>query len=100
MSWWTIVALALGAYAFKVLGVLLLGRVRPDGLALTASAFLPAALLAALVATQTFATDEHLVLDARAAGVAVGALAAWRRAPFWLVITLAAVTTAALRAFG
>ncbi len=59
---------------------------------------LPPALLVALVITQTFAADANqLVLDERAAGVAVGALAAWRNAPFWVVVILAGATTALLR---
>jgi hypothetical protein len=48
----------------------------------------------------TFGADRALVLDARAAGVGVAAVAAWRRAPFPVVIVLAAVVTAALRAWG
>jgi len=46
----------------------------------------------------TFTIDRSLVLDARAAGVAVAAVAAWRRAPFPVVIVLAAVVTATIRA--
>ncbi len=43
----------------------------------------------------TFGDWPSLVLDARAAGVAVAAVAAWRRAPFPVVIGLAAAVTAA-----
>jgi CP family cyanate transporter-like MFS transporter len=54
-------------------------------------------LLSALVAVQTFSTGSALVLDARAAGLAVAGVAVWRRAPFLVVVGLAALTTALVR---
>jgi branched-subunit amino acid transport protein len=98
MSWWFVVALAAGAYGFKVTGLVLLGgRTLPDRL-VRCVALLPAAMLAALIVVATFGADRALVLDARAAGVAVAVLAAWRRAPFPVVIVVAAVVTAGIRA--
>jgi len=41
-----------------------------------------------------------LVLDARAAGIAVATLAAWRRAPLIVVIVLGAAVTALVRQIG
>ena len=61
-------------------------------------ALLPAALLPALIAVQTLSTDDRWVVDARAAGVAAAIIAAWRRAPFPVVILLGAAVTAAVRA--
>ena len=98
MSWTALLALAAGAYAFKVLGLVVLGPRATGGAALRLTALLPAALLPALVAVQTFADGRSLVLDARVAGVAVGAVAVWRKAPFVLVVVLAAATTALCRA--
>ena len=100
MSWWVIGVLAAGAYGFKVGGLVLLGGVRLPAWLVRCVALLPAALLAALIVVGTFGADRALVLDARAAGVGVAAVAAWRRAPFPVVIVLAAVVTAALRAWG
>ena len=98
MSWWVVLALAAGAYGFKVTGLVLLGgRTLPDRL-VRCVALLPAAMLAALIVVSTFGADQALVLDARAAGVGVAVLAAWRRAPFPVVIVVAAVVTAAVRA--
>jgi len=54
-------------------------------------------LLAALIAVQTFSDGRSLVIDARAAGLAVAAVAVWRRWPFLVVVALAAVTTALVR---
>jgi branched chain amino acid efflux pump len=98
VSWWVILVLAAGAYGFKVGGLVLLGGVELPARLVRCVALLPAALLAALVVVGTFGGDRMLVLDARAAGVGVAALAAWRRAPFPVVIVLAAAVTAALRA--
>ena len=58
------------------------------------------ALLPALVVVNTFAGDRRLVLDARAVGLAVAVLATWRRAPFVVVVGLAAAATALVRAVG
>jgi hypothetical protein len=64
------------------------------------TAMLPAALLASLVVLQTFSAGTHLVLDARAAGLVVAILALLLRAPFIVVVVLAAVTAALLRLAG
>jgi branched-subunit amino acid transport protein len=56
------------------------------------------ALLAALVATQAFATDESLVIDERGAGLLAGAVAVLLRAPLLVVILVGAGTAAGLRA--
>lgn len=95
-----VLALAVGTYALRLAGPLLAERVtvpertqRLLGLAATA-------LLAALVATAALTDGSGFAGWARSVGVAVGAVAAWRRAPFVVVVMLAAGTTAALRAFG
>ena len=59
-----------------------------------------AALLAALVAVQTFDAGGAVRLDARAAGLLAAVVALMLRAPFLLVIVMAAATAAALRALG
>lgn len=98
MTWGAILALAAGAYAFKALGLLVLGPRASSGPALRVVALLPPALLAALVAVQTFATGTDLTVDARAVGVGVAAIAAWRRAPFVMVVVIGAAVTAFVRA--
>jgi branched-subunit amino acid transport protein len=100
MSWGLVIALAVGAYAFKVLGFVVLGgRTLPAALE-RCLALIPAALIAALVMKDTFSSGQDLVLDARAAGVAAAAVAAWRRAPLIVVIVVGAAVTAGLRAIG
>ena len=98
MTWTLVIALAVGAYAFKVLGLVVIGdRTLPPRLA-RCIALIPAALFAALVVKDTFSVGQELQLDARAAGVAAAVVAAWRRLPIALVIVIAAAVTAAVRA--
>lgn len=95
-----IALLGLGTLAVKAAGpVLAAGRALPPRLERFV-ALVPPALLAALVATGTFGSPGGLVLDPRAVGLAVAALALWRRAPFAIVVLAAAAATAAVRALG
>ena len=100
MSWWALLGLAAAAYGLKAVGLVVLGPRAVEGPALRLTALLPAALLPALVVVNTFAGDRRLVLDARAVGLAVAVLATWRRAPFVVVVGLAAAATALVRAVG
>jgi branched-subunit amino acid transport protein len=56
--------------------------------------FVPAALLAALVAVQVATSGHRLVLDGRLVGLAVAAVALALRAPFIVVLVLAGVAGA------
>jgi len=97
--WITIVAVALASAAIRAAGPMLVGgRELPPG-ANAVVALLAPALLAALVVTETFGEDGRLVLDERAIGVAVGALALALRAPVLLAVALTALATALARAF-
>lgn len=58
---------------------------------------IPVALLAALIAVQTFGDARSLVLDARAAGLVAAIGAVLLRAPFIVVVCLAALTAALVR---
>ncbi|HEY1487392.1 MAG TPA: AzlD domain-containing protein [Micromonosporaceae bacterium] len=61
------------------------------------AALLPIALLTALIVIQTFTIGKHIVLDARAGGLAVACIAVLLRAPFLVVVVLACITTALIR---
>lgn len=100
MSWTAVLLIVAGSYFFKAAGAFGLGRFMKTPTTRALGALLPPALLAALIAVQTFTTGTSLVLDARAAGVAAGGVAVWLKAPFWVVVVLAASVTAALRAIG
>lgn len=98
MTWPFIFVLAGGAYAFKVLGMVIIGdRSLPPMLERCLN-LIPAALLPALIISGTFANARHLEIDARAAGLAAAILAAWRKAPLIAVIFIGAAVTALLRA--
>ncbi|WP_329123864.1 AzlD domain-containing protein [Streptomyces sp. NBC_01465] len=98
--WIAIVATAVGCYLVKLLGLLVPAGVLEKPLVKQLSALLPVALLAALTAQQTFGDGQHLVLDARGAGLAAAALALVLRAPFLVVVAAAVVVTAGVRALG
>ncbi|MFZ1490130.1 MAG: AzlD domain-containing protein [Ilumatobacteraceae bacterium] len=98
MTWTLVLALAAGAYGWKVLGMVVLGGRTMPAPMMRCLALIPAAMLAALVVKDTFSSGQSLVLDARAAGVGVAVIAAWRRAPLVVVIALAAAVTAGVRA--
>jgi len=98
--WITIIAVALASAAIKAAGPVLIGGRELPPQANAVIALLASALLAALVVTQTFGKEGHLVLDERALGVGVAAVALTLRAPVLLAVTLAAVVTALARLFG
>ena len=97
MSWPLLILLAAGSYGLKALGVTTLGGIVDRRFGPVVS-LLPAALFSALIVVMTFEEAGELVFDSRAAGVAVGAVAAWRKAPLLLVVAVAMVATAGLRA--
>ncbi len=97
MSWTLLILLAGGSYGLKVLGVTTLGGIVERRLGPVVS-LLPAALFSALVVVMTFEEAGRLVFDSRVAGVAVGAVAVWRKAPLLVVVATAMAVTAGLRA--
>lgn len=82
----------------KSIGPIMLGgRALPPRVASLIGLLAPA-LLAALVAINTFGSGQSLVLDERVLGVAAAGIAIWRRAPILLVVMIAAGVTAGARA--
>ena len=96
--WITVGVVGAATLALKTLpAVLLGGRPVPERVTGVFEALAPA-LLAALVVTQTFASDEELVLDPRAAGLGAAAIAVAARAPILVAAIAAAVAAAIVRA--
>lgn len=98
MTWTLVLTLGAGAFACKVIGLVVVGGRRLPAAVERCLALIPAALIAALIVKDTFSVGQDLVLDARAAGVAAAVLAAWRRAPLVAVIVVGATVTALVRA--
>lgn len=61
---------------------------------------IPVCVITAVVVQQSVTVGTHLRADARLVGVGVAAVAAWRRAPMWVVVVTAAVVTAVARRLG
>jgi branched-subunit amino acid transport protein len=98
--WLVVLAVGLATVAIKAAGPVLLGGRSLPPRAAAVIALLAPALLAALVAINTFGGERALTVDARLAGVAAAGMAIWRRAPLLLVVVLAAAVTALVRAAG
>jgi uncharacterized membrane protein len=97
--WVTIIAVALASAAIKAAGPVLVGGRELPPRAIAIIALLAPALLSALVVTETFGEDQHLVLDERAMGVTVAAVALLLRVPMLLAVALAVITAALARVF-
>jgi branched-subunit amino acid transport protein len=96
--WITIAGLVVATVAIKAAGpVIVGGRELPRGAYAVISLLAPA-LLTALILTDTFAREQELGVDARAAGLGCAAVAVALRAPLLLTVLVAAVGAAAVRA--
>lgn len=92
-----LVIMAIGTFALKSAGPLVLGERTLPLRVQRLVALLPAALLAALAVVSTVGDGREVVFDARVVGLVVAGLALWRRAPFVVVIVLASAATALAR---
>ncbi|NYI03072.1 AzlD domain-containing protein [Allostreptomyces psammosilenae] len=98
MNTWTALLLAAaGCYAIKLLGLTVPERVLRHPALRSTAGLLPIALLASLTAVQTLSDGPELVLDADAPALAAAGVALWLRAPFLVVLLVAAATSALLR---
>ncbi len=99
MTLWILVGgTVVGCYLLKLAGYLVPARVLETPRIRRFVEILPVALLAALVVVEAVGNGRHLDFDAaRLAGFGAGAIAVWRRAPFLVVVVLAAVVAALIR---
>lgn len=96
--WTAIATLTVITFAIKAAGPVALGGRELPRWAERLIVLLPAALLTALVITQTFADGDRLVLDARSAGVAAAIVALLLRRGMLVTLVAAAAATALVRA--
>lgn len=99
-GWSAVLAAAVLCFATKLLGHRVPAHWLAEPRVARVSALVTVALLAALVGVQTVTSGGWLVLDARLAAVAVAAVALALRAPFVVVVLLAAAVATGLRALG
>ncbi|GGX36453.1 hypothetical protein GCM10010297_67090 [Streptomyces malachitofuscus] len=95
-----VLVLAVGTYAFRLVGPALHGRVELPARVQELLSAGAVVLLVALLATGALTEGGGLAGWARPAGVLTAGALAWRGAPFAVVVLGAAATTAALRALG
>jgi hypothetical protein len=95
--WTAILVTAVGCYLLKLAGLSVPGRVLDLPYVRRLADLIPVALLGALVAVQMLSSGQELVADARLFGVGAAVIALLLRAPFLVVVVVAAVTTALIR---
>jgi len=87
--WAAVIAGSVGCYLLKLAGLSVPASWVEQPFVARVVDFVPAALLAALVAVQAATSGHDLVLDGRLVGLAVAAVALALRAPFIVVLVLA-----------
>lgn len=97
MTLTTILVLAVGTYAFRLAGPLLRDRITVSKAAEEWMKRGATVLLVGLIATAALFDGGEFVDWALPAGVVVGGVLAWRKAPFVVVVIAAAATAALLR---
>jgi len=95
-----ICTLSAGTYAFRLSGRVLRERITFPPRAEQLLAAGAVVMLAALVATTALTKGHGFAGYARPAGVLVGGVLAWRKAPFLVIVLAAAAVTALLRLLG
>ena len=100
VTWVALVVASAVCFALKLAGHLVPEHWLAQPRVARTAALVTVALLSALVAVQTATTGRSIVIDARLPALLVAAVALALRAPFIVVVLLAALTAAGLRALG
>jgi len=95
--WTAIIVTAVGCYLLKLAGLSVPDRVLDLPYIRRLADLIPVALLGALVGVQMLSSGQSLVADARLFGVGAAVIALFLRAPFLVVVVVAAATTALIR---
>lgn len=98
--WFWIIVASVVAFFTKLLGYLVPRRWLKNPRILRVAATMTIGLLAALVASNTFASGQHLVADARIGALLAAVIALLLRAPFLVVVLVGALAAAGLRLLG
>ena len=95
--WTAILVCGIGCYLLKLAGLSVPPSVLDHPAVQRVADLIPVALLAALVAVQVFATGTTLEVDARLLGLLAAVVALLLRAPFIVVVLVAAGVAALAR---
>ena len=95
--WLAVLGAGVGCYLIKLAGLSVPAHVLERPVVERVADLLPVALLSGLLAVQVLSTGPRLDLDARLLGLAAAAFALSLRAPFLVVVLLAALTAALIR---
>lgn len=96
-TWMAIIFASLAVYSWKVIGYLVPSHVLNHPRVSRIASLLTVVLLAALLGTQSFAAGSQISLDERVPALIVAALLLWLRAPFIVVVAVAAAVAGLLR---
>ena len=94
MDWSLVMLLAVGCYGFKAGGVLASKKIKLSEESERLLNYVAPAVLSGLIITQTFENEGQRYVGAPAAGLVAWALASYLKAPFPLVLPIAAAATA------
>lgn len=97
MTWLAIAVTGVGCYLLKLAGLSVPPKVLERPLVERIADLLPVALLSGLIGVQVLGSGTHLVVDARLVGLGAAVVALLLRAPFIVVVLVAALTAALLR---
>jgi branched-subunit amino acid transport protein len=94
--WIGVIGTSLIAFLLKFLGHSIPEKYVSNPRALRINTLIPIALLSALVGVQTLTEKGRWVIDQRLAGVAVALIALSLKAPYFVVVISAAITSAVI----
>lgn len=94
MTWLALLGAGVGCYLLKLTGLSVPARVLEHPKVERVGDLLPVALLSALIGVQVLGSGESLTVDARVVGLAAASVALLLRAPFIVVVAVAALAAA------
>lgn len=97
--WVAILIASLAVYSWKILGFMVPSSVLNHPTISRIASLLTVALLAALLGVQGVVAGGQLVFDARIPALGVAAILLWLRAPFVVMVAVAAAVAALIRVF-
>jgi len=95
--WVAVLVAGVGCYLLKLGGLSVPRSALDRPVVERVADLLPVALLSALIGVQVFADGQELTVDARLLGLGAAVVALLLRAPFIVVVLVAAVTAAVAR---